>query len=110
VEHPDGKLWPGTYVEVAFSVPTDPKILTIPEQALIFRAAGPQVAVADARNHVHLQDVALGHSLGQTVEVLSGISAGDRLVNNPPAGLLEGQAVQPMTLMSGSGHGRTGTP
>jgi membrane fusion protein (multidrug efflux system) len=95
VEHPDGKLWPGTYVEVEFEVPTDPNILTMPEQALIFRAPGPQVAIADAQNHVHLRKVILGHNLGQTVEVLSGLSPTDRLVNNPPAGLLEGQAVQP---------------
>ncbi len=81
----------------------------MPEQALIFRVAGPQVAVADAQNHVHLRGVTLGHNLGQTVEVLSGISVRDRLVNNPPAGLLERPAVQPMTLVSGSGHG-TGTP
>ncbi len=110
VEHPDGKLWPGAYVNVEFSVPSDPRILTMPEQALIFRAAGPQVAVADAQNRVHLHNITLGHNLGQTVEVLSGISESDRLVNNPPAGLLEGQAVQPVTPMSAGGHGHAGPP
>jgi hypothetical protein len=35
------------------------------------------------------------------VQVTSGLAAGDRLVNNPPAGLLEGQSVQPVTPAPG---------
>ena len=101
VDNSNHTLWPGTYVDVEFRVPTDPTVLTMPEEALIFRAAGTQVAVVDAQNKVHLRDVTLGQNLGQTVQVTSGLSAGDRLVNNPPAGLLEGQAVQPVTPVPG---------
>jgi membrane fusion protein, multidrug efflux system len=96
VANPDHSLWPGTYVDVEFRVPADPTILTVPEQALIFRAQGLQVAVVDAQNKVHLQAVTLGDNLGQIVQVTSGITASDKLVNNPPAGLLEGQVVQPV--------------
>ncbi len=64
VDNPDGKLWPGTYVEVQFEVPSDPTILTLPEQALIFQAAGPQVAVVDAKDRVHLRNVTLGQNFG----------------------------------------------
>jgi RND family efflux transporter MFP subunit len=94
-------LWPGTYVDVEFHVPSDPAVLTMPEQALIFRAAGTQVAIADTENRVHLRNVTLGQNLGNTVQVTSGLNAGDRLVNNPPAGLLEGQTVQPVTPVPG---------
>jgi membrane fusion protein, multidrug efflux system len=94
-------LWPGTFVEVVFQVPSDPSVLTMPEAALIFRAEGAQVAVVDAQNHVHLRNVTLGQNLGQTVQVTSGLSLGDKLVNNPPAGLLEGQSVQPVTPVTG---------
>jgi RND family efflux transporter MFP subunit len=97
VEHPDGKLWPGSYVDVELIVSNDPRTLTIPEQALIFRAAGMQVAALDAQNRVQLRNVTLGENLGRIVQVTSGVSAADRLVNNPPAGLLEGQVVQPVT-------------
>jgi hypothetical protein len=45
--------------------------------------------------------VTLGQNLGQTVQVTSGLSSGDKLVNNPPAGLLEGQSVQPVTPTTG---------
>jgi hypothetical protein len=84
-----------------FQVPSDPAILTVPEQALIFRAAGAQIATIDAQNRVHLRSVTLGQNLGQTVQVTSGLSVNDRLVNNPPAGLLEGQVVRPVTPMPG---------
>jgi membrane fusion protein (multidrug efflux system) len=101
VENSNHALWPGTFVDVVFQVPTDPSVLTMPESALIFRANGPQVAIADAQNRIHLRNVTLGENLGQTVQVTSGLSLGDKLVNNPPAGLLEGQAVQPVSPVPG---------
>ncbi|HEV7612333.1 MAG TPA: efflux RND transporter periplasmic adaptor subunit [Steroidobacteraceae bacterium] len=101
VDNADRALWPGTYVDVEFQVPTDPTVLTMPEAALIFRADGAQVATVDAQNHVHLSNVTLGQNLGQMVQVTSGVSSNDRLVNNPPAGLLEGQPVQPVTPAAG---------
>jgi membrane fusion protein (multidrug efflux system) len=101
VDNSDHTLWPGTYVDVEFQVPTDPTVVTMPEAALIFRADGAQVAIVDAQNRVHLRNVTLGQNLGQTVQVISGLSSGDKLVNNPPAGLLEGQSVQPVTPATG---------
>jgi RND family efflux transporter MFP subunit len=89
-------LWPGTYVEVEFEVPSDPKVLTIPEGALIFRAAGTQIAVVEDGNRAHLRNVTLGENLGAIVQITSGLTANDKLVNNPPAGLLEGQRVEPV--------------
>jgi membrane fusion protein, multidrug efflux system len=100
VEHPDGSLWPGAYVDVAFEVPNNPNIPTLPEQALIFLAAGTQVAIVDKENRVHLRSVTLGHNLGEKIQVTAGISIGDKVVNNPPAGLLDGQLVSPVTPMA----------
>jgi membrane fusion protein (multidrug efflux system) len=101
VDNSNHALWPGTYVDVTFQVPSDPKVLTMPEQALIFRAAGTQIAVVDANNQVHLRNVTLGQNLGQMVQITSGLSPSDKLVNNPPAGLLEGQTVQSVTPVRG---------
>ena len=101
VDNSNRALWPGTYVDVTFEVPSDPKVLTMPEEALIFRAAGTQVALVDANNRVHLRDITLGRNLGQTVQVTSGLTLADRLVNNPPSGLMDGAAVQPVTPAPG---------
>jgi RND family efflux transporter MFP subunit len=101
VDNSNHALWPGTFVDVVFQVSTDPTVLTMPESALIFRANGAQVAIVDSQNRVHLRNVTLGENLGQTVQVTSGLSLGDKLVNNPPAGLLEGQAVEPVAPVAG---------
>jgi membrane fusion protein (multidrug efflux system) len=101
VDNADHAIWPGTYVDVEFQIPADPAVLTVPEQALIFRAAGIQVAILDPQQRVHLRNVTLGENLGETVQITSGLAPSDRLVNNPSAGLLEGARVRPV---------RTGTP
>jgi multidrug efflux pump subunit AcrA (membrane-fusion protein) len=101
VDNSDGAIWPGTYVDVEFQVPADPGVLTVPEQALIFRAAGIQVAIVDPQRHVHLHDVTLGENLGEAVQITSGLAPHDRLVNNPPAGLLEGARVRPVGAAAG---------
>jgi membrane fusion protein (multidrug efflux system) len=110
VDNSNHALWPGTYVDVTFQVPSDPKVLTMPEEALIFRAAGTQAAVVDANNRVHLRDITLGQNLGQTVQVTSGLAPGDRLVNNPPAGLMDGETVQPVTPQPGYATAPTSPP
>ena len=92
VDNTDGKLWPGTYANVHLTFPSDPNILILPEQALMFRAQGMQVAVLDGQNRVHLQNVALGHNLDTEVQIISGLKATDRVVASPSAGLLDGPA------------------
>ena len=97
VKNPDHLIWPGTYADVHFVMPSDPNVLIIPEQALLFRAEGMQVALVGADNKVHLQDVKLGLNLGQTVQVVSGLTRSDRLIVNPSAGILEGEKVRIVT-------------
>ena len=90
--NPKEEIWPGAYVDVRFEIPTDPNILIIPEQALLFRAQGLEVAlVQDGK--VHLQAVKLGLNLGETVQVVHGLKLADQLISNPSDGLLEGQQV-----------------
>jgi hypothetical protein len=78
----------------------DPGCRSHMDLAPIFRAEGTQVAVVDTQNRVHLRSVTLGENLGQMVQVTSGISSSDSLVNNPPVGLLERQLVQPVSSVS----------
>jgi membrane fusion protein (multidrug efflux system) len=93
VPNADHLLWPGSYADVHFDVPLDHKVPVVPEQALLFRSQGTQVAVVGADHRVHLRAVKLGLNFGSTVQVLSGVTRDDRLVMSPSAGLLEGQNV-----------------
>jgi membrane fusion protein (multidrug efflux system) len=99
MDNPGNQIWPGSYAEVHFSVPSDTNTLLVPENALIFQEQGEQVAVVDASNHIVLKKVQVGRNLGQDVEILSGLSPDDRVVNNPSAGLLNGELarIEPAT-------------
>jgi hypothetical protein len=48
----------------------------------------------DSDNRVKLHSVTLGRDFGNTVEVLSGLNADDRVVNNPPDSIADGEQVQ----------------
>lgn len=88
----EGVLLPGAYVQVSLPL-TASRALSIPANALLFRAEGTRVAVVDAEGKVRLRGVSLGRNYGETVEVIDGISAADRLVLNPSDSLAEGDLV-----------------
>ena len=92
VDNTSRRIWPGAFAEVHFTVPSRPGLLVVPEQSLLFRSAGLQVALV-RRGRVHLQNVVLGLNLGNTVQIVSGLAAADRLIGNPSDGLLEGEQV-----------------
>jgi membrane fusion protein (multidrug efflux system) len=94
-------LFPGTYVDVHLTVPGAPSLLIVPSQALLFRAAGMQVAILRAGDVIHLQDVTVGDNLGLDTQVLAGLTATDKIVANPSLGLLEGQKVKVVQATQG---------
>ncbi|MGD0846294.1 efflux RND transporter periplasmic adaptor subunit [Bradyrhizobium sp.] len=93
-DNPDGKLWPGAFTEVQFHIPSDPNTLRIPSTALIFGTNGMRVAAIDANNKVVLKPVRLGRDLGNYVEIQSGLSLTDRLIDNPQESIEAGAVVR----------------
>jgi RND family efflux transporter MFP subunit len=87
-----GALLPGAYVQVALPLAAS-QALAVPTNALLFRAEGTRVAVVDSQGRVHLRPVVIGRNLGESFEVLDGVTANDRLVLNPSDSLAEGDAV-----------------
>jgi membrane fusion protein, multidrug efflux system len=90
----DGKLWPGAFTEVDFHIPSDPNTLRIPTTALVFGTHGLRVAAVDANDKVVMKPVTLGRNLGAHVEVRSGLSLSDRLIDNPQETIETGDVVQ----------------
>ena len=88
----DGALLPGAYVQVSLPLAAS-RSLTIPANALLFRAEGSQVAVVDAQGHVRLRTIVLGRNYGEAMEVLDGLTDTDRLVLNPSDSLADGDQV-----------------
>ena len=73
----------------------------IPSTALVFQEHGTQVAVVTEDDRIHLQTITVSRLLDSAVEVSEGIGAGDRIVNNPSAALLEGDKVRIVTPAPG---------
>ncbi|HQT75978.1 MAG TPA: efflux RND transporter periplasmic adaptor subunit [Rhodopila sp.] len=92
-DNADGTLWPGAYVTVYFSAPTDDTMLVVPAQALLFRSEGLLVALVGPDNRIHLQKVVAGLNFGAKVQVTEGLKPTDRIVANPSQGLQEGELV-----------------
>lgn len=92
-DNPGQMLRAGGYAQVSFDMPGSTGAVMIPSSALVFRAAGTQVATVGADAKVRLIRVKLGRDLGSTVEVLSGLSPGMRIVDNPPDSIATGEAV-----------------
>jgi len=92
VNNHDAKLLPGAYVFVHFKIPVQSRELSIPSDALIFRAQGLQVGVV-RNGHVHLQSITIGKDNGKTVEVATGLSVNDKVILSPSDSLAEGQPV-----------------
>lgn len=94
VPNADGRLYPGAYGQVHFTLPVDPRPMIIPASSLLFRKEGMQVGVVDSTGHVQLKSVTIGRDFGTTVEIVSGLGSDDRIVSNPSDSLTAGTAVQ----------------
>jgi RND family efflux transporter MFP subunit len=93
VPNPRGEILAGSYAQVRFNHAADGKVLTISDNALIFRAQGMQVAVVGQDNKVTLHSVKLGRDFGNLVEIVSGLAADDRVILNPPDSIADGMSV-----------------
>jgi membrane fusion protein, multidrug efflux system len=89
-----GLLMPGEYAQVNIGLPTGSTMLRIPASALIFRAAGLEVATLGPDNRIVMKHITIATDLGTQVVVSSGITAGDKVVNNPPDSLSQGDKVR----------------
>lgn len=89
----DGKLLPGSYVEISINVAGKSSPLVVPANVLVIDQAGPHVVVVDAEHRVAFRQVKLGRDFGKELEILEGIAASDILVASPSDLLVEGETV-----------------
>ncbi len=90
----DSELLPGAFARVEFEMPSAAGALSIPASALMFNKSGLQVAVLGPDDRVGLRKVVLSRDLGSTVELSDGIAPTDRVIENPPDGVADGDVVR----------------
>jgi membrane fusion protein, multidrug efflux system len=93
VPNPDGRLFAGMYAHARFSTPSPITALLIPNNAISIDAKGSRIAVVDSSNKINIKSVKLGRDFGTKTEILSGLNAQDRVVQNPADDLNEGMPV-----------------
>jgi RND family efflux transporter MFP subunit len=94
VDNSKSVLRPGAYVFVHFHLPAIGNTVTIPSNALLFRAEGLRVGVVRG-NHVELVPVTIGHDFGNSVEITSGLTPADEVILDPSDSLVSGTEVYP---------------
>jgi len=93
VDNPTGVLMPGELVQVHIQLPAPLHSVTVPVNALLFRAEGMSAA-AVRDGHVVILPVVIGHDYGDSLEVTSGLGADEEILVNPPDSIANGQKVQ----------------
>lgn len=94
VDNAKGEILAGSFAQVRFTGAKGTPPLTLPGNALLFRAEGPQVGIVGPDNKVELRSVKLGRDFGQTIEILSGVTPTDRVILNPSDSLSSGVTVR----------------
>ncbi len=93
VDNAEGKLLPGAYAYVHFSLPEKAGSVTVPSNTLLFRSEGLRVGVVHG-DIAELVPVTIGRDYGDKVEVLSGLGPHDQVILNPSDSLISGTAVR----------------
>ena len=106
IPNPKGELLPGAYAQVHLNLPLDHLSLIIPVSSLLFRAEGLRVATVDAEGHAHLIAPVLGRDWGTKVEVVSGLTAGEQVIDSPPDSITEGERVRVVTVEHPAGSAK----
>jgi RND family efflux transporter MFP subunit len=106
LDNREAQLFPGSYTEIHFKLPSSMETLRLPSNTVLFRGKDLQVAVVDRDHKIKLKDIDQGRDFGKTIEVLHGLDPDDAVVVNPPDSIEEGMQVRIAAPPSGQSSAR----
>jgi membrane fusion protein, multidrug efflux system len=92
-DNADRALQPGAYAQVHIELPADAQMVELPSSALIFGDSGMQVATVGPDNRVVIKPISISRDMGNVVQIATGITKNDKIINNPPDALEQGDQV-----------------
>jgi RND family efflux transporter MFP subunit len=110
IDNEDHALWPGSYAQVHITAPVDRQAFSMPYTSLVFQERSAQVAVVTDDDRVHFKRIKISKLTNQIIEVEEGLSASDRIIDNPSNALLEGDKVRVVTPASDDDRPNTQEP
>ncbi|MBA2935580.1 efflux RND transporter periplasmic adaptor subunit [Sphingomonas sp. CGMCC 1.13654] len=90
----DGALKPGAYAQVKFPITGTSGSVVVPASAILYRSDGTLVATVGPGNKAMLHQIKIGRDMGDTLEVTSGLTQRDRLIDSPPDSMENGDPVK----------------
>ena len=112
VDNHAGELMPGSLAQVHFKTAPIGHAFIVPASALIFRREGLCVATVVNGNVAHLVPIVIGQDDGATAQIVSGLTAGDKVIQDPPDSIIEGEKLyvenptQPSPAQQNNGGGK----
>ncbi|MGD0482253.1 MAG: efflux RND transporter periplasmic adaptor subunit [Terracidiphilus sp.] len=107
VNNRSGELLPGSLAQVHFKTPTAGATFIVPTAALIFRRDGLELAKVVDGDKARMVHVVIGEDDGATVQIVDGLHPGDKIIQDPPDSLIDGEkvdVVQPGSMPSPAGE------
>jgi RND family efflux transporter MFP subunit len=105
VNNAAGELLPGSLAQVHFKTPSAGPTFIVPAAALIFRKEGLRIGTVVNGNIAHLVPVVIGEDDGANVRIVTGLTAADQVIQDPPDSLIEGEKV---SVVSSAGQTAAG--
>lgn len=93
IDNSASEMMPGDYASIHLQIASAANVLSVPSSALIFDAKGLSIATVGADNRVLLKPVSIERDLGAVIELASGLTPNDRVIQTPPDGIANGTAV-----------------
>jgi RND family efflux transporter MFP subunit len=94
LDNTQGLLRPGLFARADLGLSIHKDVALVPSSAVLQRVDGPVVFVLAEEDHVERRVVELGSFREGEIEVISGLAAGDQILVNGQADLLDGQKVR----------------
>ncbi len=94
VPNKSDELTPGSYADVHFELPVDPSQLRVASSALSIDEHGVRVATVGPDNRVKFKRVVIAKDFGSEIAIAAGLSPQDRIIDNPPETLADGDQVR----------------
>lgn len=93
LDNKSGELLPGSLAQAHFKLANQSQALVVPSAALIFRKEGLRLGTVDGSGTAHLTPVVIGEDDGAQVQIINGLKPTDRVIQDPPDSLIEGERV-----------------
>jgi RND family efflux transporter MFP subunit len=90
----NGALKPGAYAQVKFPITGTSGSVVVPASAILYRSDGTLIATVGPDNKAVLHQIKIGRDMGDTLEVIAGLSQNDRLIDSPPDSMENGDPVK----------------